>query len=147
LSGQAPKSLFEGLIESYAPKGDAFEAELPRGEKLRFRIVSDVVEMNALQAAAVKFAKELTPVPGEDPPPVPESWRPYMEDVDEEILAQVYLVAHLALEPDLQNQGNVLQLARSAGAIFNSIKTQIDQACLGLAGERVLGAIDAEKNS
>lgn len=112
------RSFVRGLIEKYAPQEPDFEIESPWGDKMRFRVVTDLTEINAMKRGARQFAEMVT---GGH---CPEEWKPYCT-TDLDVIGAAYALSELSVEPKITKL-DALMLAKEAGPVVSFLQQAID---------------------
>lgn len=113
-----PVSFVRGLIEKYAPDAPDFEIESPWGDKMRFRVVTDLTEINAMKRGARQFAEMVS---GKR---CPVEWHPYVTH-DIEVLGAAYALAELSVDPKITKL-EALMLAKEAGPVVSFLQQAVD---------------------
>jgi hypothetical protein len=130
----APSGSLLSLLGKYGEKEDAVEkgvfyAKLPKGDRMKCRIVTDADEVESLGRRAQKWAQSQAVKPQEA---WMETWRPYYTD-NVVLIAKVWVFSQLCLEPDFKNNHlNCLIAARKVGPVFNGVLEQINMASSNL---------------
>lgn len=89
-----PSSFIDDLIANYSPLVDTFAVELPKGERITFRTISDYDDLKAFQVGADEFLATL------EKPSVKQMWAAFLPKGRNGALA-AYTLSTLSVEPKL----------------------------------------------
>jgi hypothetical protein len=135
------------LIEEYAPDNDIVVVEIMRKPPkaplvAKFRIVTDQAETNTLKRRAGDWITEQNTLAskGIQAGKLKQYWVN-----DPELLGQVFVLADLAIDPDQQNKGDWLELARKNGPVFSGVFATVDAASLKNRSQLMETKVSQEK--
>lgn len=114
-------SFVDKLLDNYGGKETEFSVMLPQGEELRFRNLTDYVEIKALHKKARKFAKAHLAGRFGGNKAVEEH-----ATKDEDLAVMASIIADLSIEPKL-TVADVLKLSRHAALIVTHIGAAITE--------------------
>lgn len=112
-------SFIDKLLDNYGAKETEFTITLPQGEELKFRNLTDYVEIKALYTKARKFAKaHLAGRYGGNKAVEEHATK------DEDLAVIACIIADLSLEPKLKVE-DVLRLSKQAALVVSHIGSAI----------------------
>lgn len=138
-----------GLLDLYSPTNSTIEIQLPVSrdgkivqEKVPFSILSDAVDYNRLIESSQAWVSDTLDMGGRGilPPALQEYFAP-----DAKMLAEVFVLADLAVQPEWKDRLAWLILARKASPVFRTIYRLVTAAAVKTDFEIDRKVIDDEK--
>ena len=124
--------LVSKVLEMSAPPSDEIELTIIEGVKIKFRILVDMEERMKVEEEVIRWAKDFAKTVERGA--VLDAWKDVATD-NLAILAQVKMLAMLALTEDFQSELAWLTIAKRAAPVFAGTVTALDQAAANKASD------------
>ena len=124
--------LVSKVLEMSAPPSDEIELTIIEGVKIKFRILVDMEERMKVEEEVIRWAKDFAK--SVERGAVLEAWKDVATD-NLAILAQVKMLAMLALTEDFKSELAWMTIAKRAAPVFAGTVTALDQAAANKASD------------
>lgn len=142
-------TIVDGILEVWATDNETVDVELPIMrdgslvmEKIYFRVMRSEAERNRVMRAATEWIRDMAEDFTEKR--MHPKWVEVFEP-EPKVLAEVFLLAHLAVEPEWKDELPWLILAKKAGPVFRLIYERVTTAAVSDDAEDKLKEVLREK--